>query len=88
MRHINETFQIPPFVDERFRDGGGVIVEFKIFEKIDEAVGLTPCDYCYYDDGEDSTCDGGLCSECLKTLDGDITVDCLGYYVKVDKTWE
>lgn len=88
MRYINETFQIPPFVNEQFCDVGKVVVEFKILDKIDESVGLEPCDNCYYDDGGRDTCDGGLCSECLKTPDDDNILDCCGYYVKVNKTWE
>lgn len=87
MRHISETFQKPPFENEHFHDGGNVVVEFKILDKIDESVGLEPCDYCYYDDGGDA-CDGGICSECLNTVNGDKTLDCCGYYVKVDKIWE
>lgn len=83
MRHILETFQTPPFAGERFRDGRNVVVEFKPLDKIDESVGLEPCDYCYYDVGD--TCDGGLCSECLNAPDGDNILDCFGYYVKVDK---
>lgn len=88
MRHINETFQIPPFENEQFSDVGNVVVEFKVLDKIDEAVGLTSCDYCYYNVGDGDPCDGGLCSECLKTPGGDNILDCCGYYVKVDKTWE
>lgn len=86
MRHINETFRTPPFIGERFRDVGDVVVEFKILDKIDESVGLDSCDYCHYNIGDDfELCDGGFCSECLNAPDGDNTLDCYGYYVKVNK---
>ena len=86
MRHINETFRTPPFIGERFCDAGNVVIEFKILDKIDESVGLTPCDYCYYNVSDGDPCDGGLCSEYLKASDGDNLLDSCGYYVKVDKT--
>lgn len=85
MRNINETFQIPPCESEQFRDAENVAVKFKILNKIDESVGLEPCDYCCYNVGDGDPCEGGLCSERLNAPDGDKILDCCGYYVKVNK---
>ena len=83
MRHISETFRKPPRNGERFHDGDR-IVEFKIFGKNDEFVGLCACDYCCFDNGNDTICDGGNCNE---YCDLDNYYLCLGYYqeVNVDK---
>ena len=83
MRNISETFRKPPRNGERFHDGDRT-VEFKILDKIDEAAGLSTCDYCCFDDGDDATCDGGNCNECY---DLGNYYPCPGYYkeVNVDK---
>lgn len=81
MRRISETFRKPPRIGERFRDGDRT-VEFKILDEIDEAVGLSTCDYCCFDDGDDATCDGGLCRECY---DLGNYYPCSGYYLEIDE---
>ena len=81
MRHINETFQNPPIANEQFHDVEGVVVEFKIFEETDEANGLTACDCCYYNVGDDDLCDGG---RCVRIEYADMS-PIFGYYVKVGK---
>lgn len=80
MRYISETFRKPPRNGERFRDGDRT-VEFKIFDKIDESVGLCACDYCCFNDGYDTTCDGG---SCVRFEYADMP-PVSGYYVKIDE---
>ena len=80
MRYIVESFRRPPQNGERFRDGDRV-VEFKIFCNIDESVGLCACVYCCFNDGNDTTCDGGNCNE---YYDLGNYYPCPGYYQEVN----
>lgn len=57
-RHVRDTLNRAPYLGEKFYSCVGTI-EFTKLKKIDESIGLTPCDYCALngtDQCEDAEC--------------------------------
>ena len=74
-RHVRDTLDRAPYLGEKFWSCAGA-VEFTKLTKIDEAVGLTSCDYCALagsDQCEEAECESGYklpWSETETTLNG------------------
>jgi hypothetical protein len=80
-RHVRDTLERAPYLGEKFWSVAGP-VEFTKLQKIDEAVGVTPCDYCALantDQCEDADCECGY----MFPFDKEET-ELNGYYKKIE----